>query len=172
MKNLILLTTITSILFLTAFTLTSENQKVVVIDIGHGGKDPGANEAHAIEKEITLNIANKIKALNEIKDLQLIFTRENDEFMSVEDRVAFVEKNKPDLVVSIHANYAGSDKQGVELYYGRDSNSQDVVKHFKNKLSKSHKINKVAAAGFSIINEVSCDAIMIETVFLSNTIDR
>ena len=172
MKKSIFLITLTSILILTAFTLTSKNQKVVIIDIGHGGKDTGASAEQVLEKEVNLQLANKIKALNTGQELKLLFTRNGDEFRSIEERVAFSEKHKADALISIHANYADTSKIGVELYYGRKNNSDKLAAHFKDHLSKRYKINKVGSAGFKVLNDVSCPAIMIEAGFLSNRKDR
>ncbi len=173
MKKLILFASIVSVIILTAFTLTSKDQKVVIIDIGHGGKDPGASAEKMIEKEVNLQLANKIKKLNKEDDLKLLFTRNGDEFISLEERVDFSQKHKADMLISIHSNlHPDSKRNGIELYYGRKNDSDKLAGHFKAHLSKNYKINKVASAGFKVLNEVPCPAIMIETGFLSNKNDR
>ena len=134
MKKLIFVSTIIFTIVLTAFTLTSKDQKVVIIDIGHGGKDPGASAEQILEKEVNLQLANKIKALNTRQELKLLFTRSGDEFLSIEDRVAFSKKHKANAFISIHANYADTSKSGIELYYGRKNNSDKLAAHFKDHL--------------------------------------
>lgn len=172
MKKLTILIATVSALILTAFTITSKDQKVVIIDIGHGGKDPGASVEEVLEKEVNLQLANKIKELNTGKELKLLFTRSGDDFLSIEERVAFSEKYKADALISIHTNYADTSKSGIEIYYGKTNNSDKLAAHFKDHLSKGYEINKVSSAGFTILNNVSCPAIMIETGYLSNKKDR
>lgn len=172
MKKLIFYTAFISALLLTAFTLSTPNQKVVIIDIGHGGKDHGASVEQVLEKEVNIQIANKIKELNKNEDLKLLFTRNGDEFISLDDRVAFVKNNDADILLSIHSNLGEKYKKGVELYYSRTNNSDKLAAHFKEHLSKTLDVSKVNPAGFKVLNEVKCPAIMIETGFLSNDEDR
>lgn len=98
-----------------------ENGKrwVIVIDAGHGGKDPGASGAHSSEKNITLAIALKTgKYVQEnIKNVTVIYTRDNDSFVELRDRANIANKNKADLFISIHANWAKSKNiMGAETY--------------------------------------------------------
>lgn len=173
MRKLLFLTALISASLLMAFTLSAPNQKVVIIDIGHGGKDHGASVEQVLEKEVNIQIANKIKELNKNVDLKLLFTRNGDEFISLDDRVAFVENINADVFISIHANYKNnSEIQGIELYHGFNNTSKELALHFKKHLSKTHKINNIHAAQFKVINEIKCPAIMIETGFLSNDEDR
>lgn len=78
----------------------------VVIDAGHGGKDPGALGKKSREKDITLSIALKLG--NYIKEksdgVEVIYTRSTDEFIELHKRSEIANKNKADLFISIHAN--------------------------------------------------------------------
>ena len=76
-----------------------------MIDAGHGGNDNGAISANGLkEKDITLSIAKKIAALNANEHIKILLSRDNDETISVKDRVAFAENNKADFFISIHVN--------------------------------------------------------------------
>lgn len=84
--------------------------KTVVIDAGHGGKDPGTEGKHSQEKNVTLAVALKLgKLLKEnYPDLNTIFTRETDEFIELNQRAAIANEKKADLFISIHCNAASS----------------------------------------------------------------
>lgn len=83
--------------------------KIVVIDAGHGGKDPGCNGVTHKEKDIALAVALNLGKLIEenYKDVKVIYTRTTDVFVELEDRAQIANKNKADLFISIHCNAAG-----------------------------------------------------------------
>lgn len=93
--------------------------KTVVLDAGHGGKDPGAHYGNYFEKDITLKVAklvgNKIK--KEFPDVQVIYTREKDVFVELRERTNIANKNHADLFISIHCNATGGTKvKGTETF--------------------------------------------------------
>lgn len=83
--------------------------KVIVIDAGHGGKDPGCNGVTHKEKEVALAVALKLGKLIEeyVKDVKVIYTRKTDVFVELEDRAKIANDNNADLFISIHCNAAG-----------------------------------------------------------------
>ncbi len=94
---------------------------VIVLDPGHGGKDPGAigRRLKAKEKDINLDVALKLKVLLEKElGLQVLMTRSDDSFVSLGDRTKFANDNKANLFISIHANASkSSSSKGTETYY-------------------------------------------------------
>jgi len=93
----------------------------IVLDPGHGGKDPGAvgKTLKAQEKMINLAVALKLKTMleNEL-GLKVLMTRSDDRFVSLGERTRFANENKADLFVSVHTNAAVSRSgYGVETYY-------------------------------------------------------
>jgi N-acetylmuramoyl-L-alanine amidase len=91
----------------------------IVIDPGHGGADPGARTASGLtEKEITLDVARRLKSLLEEAHFTAFLTREKDETLSLKDRVLFANAKRADLLVSIHVNSIPvKDRRVVETYY-------------------------------------------------------
>jgi len=92
---------------------------VIVIDAGHGGRDPGAIGSFSYEKDITLAIALKTGELIEknISNARVIYTRKTDVFMDLADRANLANKNKADLFISIHANWHRfRNTYGAETY--------------------------------------------------------
>ncbi|MBR4842855.1 MAG: N-acetylmuramoyl-L-alanine amidase [Bacteroidaceae bacterium] len=92
---------------------------VIVIDPGHGGKDPGAISGKNTEKSINLNVALKLGQLIEknCKQVKVIYTRKNDVFVELNQRGEIANKASADLFVSIHTNSAKSTSaRGAETY--------------------------------------------------------
>ncbi len=92
--------------------------KVVCIDAGHGGKDPGCHGASSNEKTVCLNIALKLgaKIKESYPDVKVIYTRDKDVFVELSERAAFANRNKADLFICIHANSASPSAFGSETY--------------------------------------------------------
>lgn len=83
--------------------------KTIVIDPGHGGKDPGCNGVSHKEKDVALSVSLKLGKLiqENMKDVKVIFTRTTDVFVELEDRAKIANDNNADLFISIHCNAAG-----------------------------------------------------------------
>ncbi len=99
--------------------LTAARQWVVVIDAGHGGKDPGTHGAKTKEKDLNLSVALKTgKYINEyLKDVKVIYTRDDDTFPGLEERANVANRNKADIFISIHSNWAPDQRvMGAETY--------------------------------------------------------
>ena len=94
--------------------------KKIVLDPGHGGKDPGAIGVDGVaEKDIVLRVAKKLAAkLRKDLGVQVVLTRKDDRFVSLEDRTAIANAEDADLFVSLHMNASSSSEaKGVETYY-------------------------------------------------------
>jgi N-acetylmuramoyl-L-alanine amidase len=96
------------------------NLRKIVLDPGHGGKDPGAIGAGGLaEKDIALSIAKKlaVKLKNEM-GIQVVLTRKDDRFVAVEDRTAMANAENADLFISLHVNASpNAEARGIETYY-------------------------------------------------------
>jgi len=93
--------------------------ETVVIDAGHGGKDPGAIVGNAREKDIVLDIALKLGHLikERLPEVNVIYTRSTDVFIPLFERSVIANKNNADLFISIHANYCPTPSiKGTETY--------------------------------------------------------
>jgi N-acetylmuramoyl-L-alanine amidase len=91
----------------------------IVIDAGHGGKDPGAvGPGGVLEKDLTLAISKALTRRLRLEGFEVFMTRDSDVFLTLEERTAFANKKRADLFVSIHIN-AHNDRslQGIETYF-------------------------------------------------------
>lgn len=94
--------------------------KTIIIDPGHGGKDPGAvGKQGTLEKDITLDIARKLKKrLKKYRRYEILMTRETDTHLSLEDRIDFANSRQADIYISIHVNYIPNKPANIiETYY-------------------------------------------------------
>lgn len=99
---------------------TSTTLRRIVVDAGHGGKDPGAvGPGGTYEKTVTLDLAKRLaKALRKKLDCEVILTRSGDVYLPLEERTAIANKLGADLFISVHANANKNRKAyGVETYY-------------------------------------------------------
>ena len=91
---------------------------IVVLDAGHGGKDPGRPTSYGYkEKDIALDIVLKVgKNLEAISDVSVIYTRKTDVFLELRERASIANKADADLFVSVHCNAHDSQAHGTETY--------------------------------------------------------
>lgn len=91
--------------------------RTVVIDAGHGGRDPGTMHNGVVERDINLDLAKRIKAILEKRGYQVKLTREGNKWLSLGERVRLGKRFQGDLFVSIHVNAAeSSSAMGFETY--------------------------------------------------------
>jgi N-acetylmuramoyl-L-alanine amidase len=104
--------------------------KRIEIDPGHGGKQHGAiSESGVSEKDITLDIALRLRRLMENAPFEVLMTRQTDESLSLEKRVDFANTNNADLFVSIHVNsMQPREIRPLETYYVGATNDPAVIK--------------------------------------------
>lgn len=104
----------------TMLVQAAERNFVVVIDAGHGGKDPGARGKIINEKSINLSVALKLGKLISSKhsDVKIVYTRSTDKFVELDERAEIANRNKADLFISIHTNSVakGNQAKGTETY--------------------------------------------------------
>ena len=94
------------------------NKKLVVIDAGHGGHDTGARGGGCNEKDITLDVAKRVRDILTGMGYRVIMTRTTDVFLELPDRSDIANKNGADIFVSIHVNDAANTSAcGTETYY-------------------------------------------------------
>lgn len=123
----------TLVLVLSQTQIYAQDKFVVVLDAGHGGKDPGRPAKNFSEKDIALNIVLKLgNKLENIDDVKVVYTRDKDVFVDLKERGRIANDADADLFVSIHCNAFHNDASGTETYVlGLHANKQnfEVAKH-------------------------------------------
>jgi len=108
-KNIAIVTLLLAITLLTSSSTLKKSEfqvKTVVIDAGHGGKDPGTSGSYTKEKDVALKVALKLGGYIQeyLPDVKVIYTRDNDTFIEVHERANIANRNDADIFISIHAN--------------------------------------------------------------------
>lgn len=119
MNNKVKILIVFSLLFI-HFAFAQSGQKVIVIDAGHGGKDPGTLGKSSKEKNITLKVAKKVGSYitANLPGTKVIYTRTSDVFIPLEKRAEIANRHKADLFISIHGNSSNSKSvYGTEIYH-------------------------------------------------------
>ncbi len=150
--------------------------KTIVLDPGHGGKDVGTLTDAVYEKDITIAVVKKMEKILTDIGFHVILTREEDEFIGLEDRAKIANDANADLFVSIHCNYFEKDSsvRGVECYYqegasGGKKLAEGIIKGLKN--NTKLKVRNAKAEDFSVLRNTNMTAVLIEMGYLSNKED-
>ena len=129
-------------------TKTSPEKYVIIIDAGHGGKDPGCIGRNGTrEKDVVLSIAKKLRTKLDASGFKTHMTRTNDTYLKLADRAEFAERKKGDLFISLHANAnPNRSVKGFSIYTLSEKASDEEAK----KLAESENAaDKIGVDGFT-----------------------
>jgi N-acetylmuramoyl-L-alanine amidase len=158
-------------------TLAQKRQSgiLVVIDAGHGGKDPGAIGRNDLwEKGIVLDVSQQINKILEKKGVGVLMTRTNDTFVSLEGRTNMANKANADLFVSIHANaisLSRPDVNGVQNYYYK--NGKELAETVHRNILRNVNIpdRGVHKARFYVLRHSDMPSILVELGYVTGADD-
>ena len=164
--------------------------KVVYLDAGHGGYDPGASYFGISEKSLTLAIQSRVKAKLESEGYQVVTTRISDTYVDLTDRSRAANASESDIFVSIHINASGSSAaQGIETYYyqpyaeypsriNATYHANPTRLSMSDTLANAIQSSLINATGaqnqgvkrqtFAVLRETTAPAVLLELGFLSN----
>jgi len=102
----------------TPLEISKYTVRTIVIDAGHGGKDPGCHGKNTQEADIALSVALELgRVITEnMPGVKVVYTRKKDEFIELHDRAAIANKHKADLFISLHCNSGPTTISGTETY--------------------------------------------------------
>ncbi len=152
-----------------------QGQLTVVLDPGHGGRDPGAVGVGGLrEKDVNLAISEKVKANLEAKGINVVMARASDVEIDLDPRVALAERVNADIFVSIHANaisLSRPDVNGLETYYY--SSGLRLAQTIHNSvLQQTDLLDRgVRRARFYVLVNTSMPAVLVETGFVTGRDD-
>ncbi|MBC5795476.1 N-acetylmuramoyl-L-alanine amidase [Sphaerospermopsis sp. LEGE 00249] len=148
---------------------------LVVIDPGHGGKDPGAiGIGGTREKDIILPISLRVAEVLQQNGVQVLLTRDSDYFVSLPGRVQMAERANADVFVSIHANSVGLNRpevSGLETYYYDSGLGLARAVHNRILQSVNVRDRRVRKARFYVLRKISMPSILVETGYLTGRED-
>ncbi|GAA0315638.1 hypothetical protein GCM10008967_02750 [Bacillus carboniphilus] len=153
----------------------------IIIDPGHGSPDPGADGFGIYEKDVVLDVGNKLKAYLEQTPLTVSMTRETDRKIELADRVSFAEQQGGDMFVSIHTNAFNGSANGTETYYYRTastnpytSESRALALYIQNRLIEAWNLNDrgIKHGNFHVLRENTMPAVLVELGFIDNKGDN
>lgn len=157
----------------------NNKNKTIVIDAGHGGSDFGSSKDGLTEKSLTEIICNKIQNSSQNRDVKIHYTRTNDSFIDLIERLRIVNSYKPDLAISLHFNFSNNiDSNGFEIYVSDTSPTSEKSKELAIQLaaviSKTTPLKNrgVKTAPFWLLKKSEYPSMVIELGFLSNESDR
>lgn len=159
----------------------------MVIDAGHGGDDPGKIGINgALEKEVNMQIAEKLKMFLEASDVKVVMTRESDgglydenasnkKVQDMKRRIQIIEEAQPNLAVSIHQNSYGEEYvNGAQVFYYNGSvKSKELAEMIQNRMiqyldPENHRQAK-ANDSYYLLKKTGKPIVIVECGFLSNS---
>lgn len=150
--------------------------KTIIIDAGHGGRDPGASGVGpVVEKHVNLAVAGQLVRLLQERGARVVTTRSTDTFIELDARAAMADRYRTDLFVSIHADSAkNASASGSTVYIARNA-SRDSV-HAGQAIAAALRragieSRGVQRAGFRVLVGHSRPAVLVECGFLTNRRD-
>lgn len=166
--------------FISVSFITPEKKEInIVIDAGHGGHDHGGTINEITEKSLTATISSKINELNTDSEIKIHFTHEEDTFIGLLERAEFINTIKPDLTISLHANFnKNTTTNGFEIFVSNTSIASLKSKELADKLALSFSeklplVNRgVKTAPFMVLKKSEYPTMLIEMGFITNKNDR
>ena len=158
--------------------------KTIVIDAGHGGKDPGTMSNSGVkEKHINLATARALRDILVSAGYRVYLTRDRDVFIPLEGRTEFTKRKDADLFISIHVNANNSKSlRGLEVYYTKTAQSgrqryRKATLYLSSMIMKASErvgidTRKAVGAGYYVLRNNVCPAVLVEIGYLSNRYDE
>ncbi len=153
----------------------------VVLDAGHGGKDPGAmSPAGDHEADIVLDVVRRTASLLQDRGVKVLLTRDDDTFVELDDRVSFANRHRPELFVSVHADSAHNTKaRGFTVFVPRRESETSPSQRLGDALAR--RLEAVAAVSrgvrrhelnLRVLENTRVSAVLVELGFMSNAQER
>jgi len=160
------------------------SHKIIVLDAGHGGWDPGMVAGKVEEKHINLSIVQKLQTFLEQGGATVIITRIDDSDLAksksgdMNARRLIANTSHADIFVSIHQNaYVSSNVKGAQVFFFNESdNSQKLATYVQNRLKEfvdsGNKFKPKANSNYYVLKQTQMPAVLVECGFLTNYNER
>jgi len=160
------------------------SRKVIVLDAGHGGWDPGTKQGGTDEKDVNLSVVKKLQTFLEQGGATVIVTRIDDSHLAksksgdMHARRVIANSAHADIFVSVHQNSFGQESvHGAQTFYFNTSdNSEKLANLIQDRLREiadpSNKFDAKANSNYFVLKQTSMPAVLVECGFLSNYAER
>ena len=159
--------------------------KVIVVDAGHGGKDPGTSYQEIYEKDINLKIALNLEKYLSEYGATVILTRDSDADLSYgetnhrkktdfDNRIKIINNKYTDMYLSIHLNYLTNAKYyGAQVFYNKDNYelATSIQEYLNNNLKSNREVKEIPTSTY-MYKKLKKPGVLIECGFLSNNEER
>lgn len=159
--------------------------KVIAIDSGHGGLDPGSLYKDIYEKDITLSIGKYLEKYLSEMGATVIMTRTSDSDLSngvknhrkkadFDERIKIINQKNVDMYVSIHLNYLTDTKYyGAQVFYNKDNENlaRDIQEYLNKNTNTDRNIKKIPTSTY-MYGKLTTKGVLVECGFLSNAMER
>jgi len=172
LKKIILLGTFC---FFSFFFLCANSISTIIIDPGHGGKDPGALGELYQEKEINLKLALNLQEnlTNLMPEKKVLLTRASDSYISLKDRVKYTQQYKDSIFISLHTNSSTvTSAKGYEIFYtNKLIKNKDLAQTILEKIESDFQFLRnrgLKIGNYYVLNTSKVPSVLIEIGFISN----
>jgi N-acetylmuramoyl-L-alanine amidase len=159
---------------------------VIVIDAGHGGRDPGKVGVNgALEKDINLSLAFKLKKFLELKGIKVVMTRENDVGLysetdsnkknaDLKERINIIQKSNADFAISIHQNsFEQEEIKGAQVFYHEGSKEGKemaliIQEQIKETIKDGNHRKAKSNNNYYMLKNTECPLVIVECGYMSN----
>ena len=138
--------------------MTDFNNKIIVIDAGHGGADPGAIRRNIKEKHLTLIAAKILKKKLENKNFTVFLTRKSDHYIRLRNRVKFARKKSADLFISIHADSTKNKRTSGTSIYSLSEKASDKLSQAL--ADRENKSDLIAGLDLDVLDKAVSDILI------------
>lgn len=159
--------------------------KVIAIDSGHGGLDPGSLYNDIYEKDITLSIGKYLEKYLSEMGATVIMTRTSDDDLSngvknhrkkadFDERIKIINQNIVDMYVSIHLNYLTDTRYyGAQVFYNKENENlaKDIQEYLNKNTNTDREIKKIPTSTY-MYDKLTTKGVLVECGFLSNAMER
>lgn len=167
----------------------NETAPLVVVDAGHGGHDGGAVANGVIEKNMSLDIASRLKEELEAAGVRVVMTRSGDRFLTLDERAAMAGTHGADAFVSVHLNTSGegSEAEGIETYFSeskglmarqvvsagegrREGDGAELAGVVQRLVCGATKAENrgIKARDYAVVARAACPAVLVECGFITS----
>ncbi|WP_062108577.1 N-acetylmuramoyl-L-alanine amidase [Bacillus niameyensis] len=150
--------------------------KLIVVDAGHGGHDPGAKTSQLLEKDLTLDLAKRTRSELEKKGFTVIMTRSDDVYITLDGRSQIANDSKANLFVSIHINSFNGSAKGIETFWHgkyEKQKSRLLAELLQDRIVQAMEspYRRVEEQSFHVIRETKIPSALVEVGFIDHPED-